>query len=294
MAPGDVDAADLIMRTAFGTFLGAPDPPSTFGDMEMVRTRYAADGGRAFVATLDGEVVGSNFATRWGSYGFFGPLTVRPDLWDRGVASRLLEPTVELFARWGVRQSALFTFSHSTKHVWLYQRFGFWPQQLTAVTTRAPAAEAAAAPVELHSQLEPEERAAVLEQAAALTDAIFAGLDLRSEIAAADALGVGETVLLRGADGALRGFAVCHCGAGEATAGPHAGADFEALLGACEALAAGRGVAQVIAGVNLARHDAYRRLLARGYRSRMLGVVMQSPNEPGYCRPDAYVVDDLR
>jgi hypothetical protein len=24
------------------------------------------------------------------------------------------------------------------------------------------------------------------------------------------------------------------------------------------------------------------------------GVIMQRPNEPGYCRPDAYVIDDLR
>jgi hypothetical protein len=44
--------------------------------------------------------VASNFATRWGSVGFFGPLTVRPDLWDRGVAKRLIEATMELFAKW--------------------------------------------------------------------------------------------------------------------------------------------------------------------------------------------------
>src|SRR4029078_3784226 len=31
----------------------------------------------SFGATLDGKLVGSNFATNWGSVGFFGPLTVR-------------------------------------------------------------------------------------------------------------------------------------------------------------------------------------------------------------------------
>ncbi|HEY6684524.1 MAG TPA: hypothetical protein VI030_16200 [Propionibacteriaceae bacterium] len=102
------------------------------------------------------------------------------------------------------------------------------------------------------------------------------------------------------------GFAVCHCGAGEAGSGtsfikfgavrpgPEAGARFERLLDACEELARVRGLGRIVAGVNVARHDAYRRLLARGYQTWLQGVIMQRPNTPGYCRPDAYVIDDLR
>ena len=78
------------------------------------------------------------------------------------------------------------------------------------------------------------------------------------------------------------------------TPGAQSGERFERLLDACEALAASRGVQAMLAGVNMARHDAYRRLLARGYRTRFQGVVMQRPNEPGYCRPDVYAIDDLR
>jgi GNAT superfamily N-acetyltransferase len=50
------------------------------------------------------------FAARWGSLAFFGPLTVRPDHWDRGIASRLMEPVVDLFDGLGIRLSGLFTF----------------------------------------------------------------------------------------------------------------------------------------------------------------------------------------
>jgi hypothetical protein len=50
--------------------------------------------------------VGSNFVTRWGSFGFFGPLSVEPRLWDQGVAQRLLDPTIELFQKWGCRHTA--------------------------------------------------------------------------------------------------------------------------------------------------------------------------------------------
>jgi len=68
----------------------------------------------------------------------------------------------------------------------------------------------------------------------------------------------------------------------------------ERLLDGCEQLAAGRGLERLVLGVNTARHDAYRRLLARGYRTWLEGMIMQRPNEPGYCRADAYVIDDLR
>jgi hypothetical protein len=76
--------------------------------------------------------------------------------------------------------------------------------------------------------------------------------------------------------------------------GAAAGAEFEELLGACERFAASRGVGRVVAGVSTARHDAYRRLLARGYRTALTGVRMHRPNLPGYSREDVYVIDDLR
>src|SRR5205823_12554357 len=81
----DLAEADRVMRLAFGTFLGLPDPGAFAGDADYVRTRWRASPGACFAAEAGGELVGSNFATNWGSVGFFGPLTVRPDYWERGV-----------------------------------------------------------------------------------------------------------------------------------------------------------------------------------------------------------------
>ena len=303
----DLDDADRTLRIAFGTYLKAPNPIEVFGDSDYVHTRYHADPSAAFCAELDGQVVGSNFATRWGSFAFFGPLTVRVDLWDQGVASRLMEPVVGLFDSWGVRHAGLFTFPESPKHIALYNKFGFWPQELNPVLVKEVGAAAGQAAYETFADARKNgTEEDILAQCRGLTNAIYDGLDLEREIVAVDRQGLGETVLLRDADG-LAGFAVCHCGprteAGSgacfvkfaaARAGEGAEARFEVLVDACEALAAYRGLSRVVAGVNTARHGAHRALLARGYRAMLNGVTLLRPKEPAHYRPDAYVIDDLR
>ena len=113
MRADDLEAADRVLRLAFGTIRGLPDPSAAYGDADYVHTRFRAAPECAWVAEIDGDVVGSVFAARWGSFGFFGPLSVDPDLWDRGIGSRLLEPVLEAFASWDVRQAGLFTFADS-------------------------------------------------------------------------------------------------------------------------------------------------------------------------------------
>src|SRR5712691_6063932 len=91
LTEGDLAAARRISRTAFGTFLGAPDPENFWADRDLVYGRFAAEHIASFAAEADGELVGSNFVTNWGSVGFFGPLTVRPDQQGRGIAKDLVE-----------------------------------------------------------------------------------------------------------------------------------------------------------------------------------------------------------
>jgi hypothetical protein len=81
---------------------------------------------------------------------------------------------------------------------------------------------------------------------------------------------------------------------GAVARGGGASRDFGRLLDACEAFARGRGATNLIAGVNLAREGAYRELVARGFRGGLVGVAMQSGNEPGYNVPDVWAIDDWR
>jgi GNAT superfamily N-acetyltransferase len=302
----DLPAADRVMRLAFGTFLGLPEPMSFTGDAAYVHSRWRADPSAAFAAEADGQLAGSNFAANWGSVGLLGPITTRPDLWDRGIGRRLMQPVLERFEQWGARHHGLFTFAHSQKHVGLYQKFGFWPQYLTAIMSKAVASPASRSRPARFSDVPSGEQHKVLEACRELTDAIYEGLDVRAEVLAVARLGLGETVLLWD-DGRLAGFAVCHCGPGsEAGSGtcyvkfaavrsaPKAGGDFLQLLDACERLAAERKLSRLVAGVNTARHEAYRLMLERGFRTDLQGVAMQRANAPGYNRPGVYVIDDWR
>jgi predicted N-acetyltransferase YhbS len=302
----DLPAADRIMRVAFGTFIGLPEPAAFSGDANYVRTRWLADPAAAFAAEVGGEVVGSNMATNWGSVGFFGPLSIRPDLWDRGVGKRLMEPVMDCFASWGTRHAGLFTFAQSQKHVGLYQKFGFWPRFLTALMSKPVGPRGRAPAWSGYSEMGEDERSSALGACRELTEAVYEGLDVTREIRAVQAQKLGETVLLR--DGArLAGLAVCHCGPGTEAGsgacyvkfgavrpGPDAERAFDALLDACESMAAARGLSRLVAGVNTSRHEAYRAMLARGFRTDRHGVAMHRPNEPGYSRPGVYLVDDWR
>jgi GNAT superfamily N-acetyltransferase len=299
MRESELDEAARIFRVAFGTFIGVPEPNTFAADRNYVHSRWKANPAAVLAAEVDGALAGSNFVTRWGSFGFFGPLTVRPDLWNQRVAQRLLDATDALFESWGVRQAALYTFAHSPKHIALYQKFGFRPQRLTAFLSGAAVPREAA--YAAFSALGDRERVQALDGTRELTDSIYPGLDVTSEIRTVHEQSLGETVMLFG--DRLDAFAVCHCGEGTEAgrdncylkfAMARSGPSFERLLDACEAFAAGRGLKQVQGGVNTARSDAYGKVLARGYRIASLGVAMQRPDLPGYNRADVFAIDDWR
>jgi len=302
----DLDEADRIFRIAFGTFLGLPNPLEFAGDTDYVRTRWRATPEGAFAATENGALLGSNLTTRWGSFGFFGPISVRPELWNRGVARRLLEPTVALFERWQVTHRGLFTFSQSGKHHALYQKFGFYPRFLTSVLAKPVAPAEAPVSFTMLSAAAPAACEPLLRGCREVAESVYAGLDLTDEIGATAAGGLGDTVVLADGD-RVEGFAVCHVGPGSEAGTGNAyvkfgavargrGADraFSRLVDACESYAKSRGATTLVAGVNLAREGAYRELLRRGFRAIIVGVAMQSGNEPGWNVPEVWALDDWR
>jgi len=304
MTAADLGEATRIFRTAFGTFLGVPDVDRFRLDLGTIETRFKTDMKTALVAVREGKLVGSVFGMDWGSQFVVGPLTVDPACWKQGVARVLTAEILAVAERRNPRLVSLFTFPQSATHLRLYGGFGFAPMFLTPVMEKPVGSPAPLEGMRLFSAVPRTERAAILDQSHDLTDASFAGLDLRREIRTIDEQHLGGTILL-GHAGSLAGVALCHIGAGTeagdgalfvkfAAVRPGAPADFERLLDAVDALAAERGVERISAGINTARRDAHRRMLARGFRAGLVGVAMHKPDIAGTLRPDVYIIDDWR
>lgn len=296
----DLDEADALVRRAFGTKFGLADPSQAFGDAEIVRPRFRAQPEGALVAEDGARLVGVSLVTRWGGHYVLGPVAVDPAAWDRGVGRQLVAASMDYVDRMGARVSSLFTFPDSPKHLALYQGAGFWPGHLTALTRREPRAREDRT---VHLDADRLD-GALLEGARQLAHRVLPELDLTAEIASLLDQGLGEALVLVGADG-VEGLALVHLGAGEAgsasayvkvaVASPEAGSSaLAALLDGAEAAALARGLDSISCGVNTSRRGAYRLLLERGHRVEGLGVTMVRPDPALVEDPRSWVLDDLR
>jgi GNAT superfamily N-acetyltransferase len=307
LTEADLPEARCICQTAFGTFLGAPDPENFWADRDYVFGRFRAEHVASFAAELDGELVGSNFATRWGSVGVVGPITTRPDRQGRGIGKALFEAVSNQFEDWGISHAGLCTFPQSPLHIALYGKFGFRARFLTPIMVAPARPVGDAGAWSRYGELSEGDRPAVEAACRELTDMLYGGLDLGAEIRTVAALGLGDTLLLWDNEHRLAGFAVCHWGAASEAGGdsclvkfgavrPGAGdaARFAALLDGCGLLAAAAGMANVVAGVNVGREEAYLQMMARGFRAAFQVITMHRPNEAAYSRPGLYVLDDWR
>jgi hypothetical protein len=308
LAAEDVPEADRIMRLAFGTSKGLADPLSFMGDGSSVRPRWQAYPRSAFGVEVDGRLAGSNFITQWGSFLFFGPLSIDPAFWGCRLVHHLMEPVMARLQEPSMTHAGLFTHSHSVKHIGLYQKYGFRPRMLTAMFEK-PITPQPCQQVTWHvfRDLDDQTRPKILKQCRRMTRSIYDGLDVTGEINFLFQSGLGDTVLTKDDKGDLSGLAICHYGAGSeggsdncyvkfAAAAPGGKAQdrFIQLLHAVTDYASRTGAGRVIAGVNSARQEAYETMLAQGFDMLSTGIAMHRPNDAGFCRPGVYVIDDWR
>jgi GNAT superfamily N-acetyltransferase len=297
----DLPEAERLLKLAFGTFKRLQEPLD-FGKGAKYSSRWYGEPLATFAAKQDGLLIGYVMLAHWGSFGRLGPIVTHPDHWNQGIASQLMRLALAEFEQWQVRQMGLCTYANSTKHLYFYGKFGYAPRFLIALFTKAISHTKQPLQGQRYSQLTAEQQAEFLEAAYQLTDWIYEGLDLGSEIKLVEKYSLGETIFL-GDDAGLAGLAICHYGIkSEAPenscyvkfAAAKSSEVFERLLDKCEMLTATVCLSSLVAGVDTACEDAYQRMLARKYRIQTLMLSMYKPNKLGYTRPDTYIIDDLR
>ncbi len=319
---------EALVRVAFAKHIGIADP-NLFNSGASLTSRFAVAADGAFGTFIDNKLVAAIFCTPWGSFGFFGPLVVLPEYWGSGLAQALIAKADQFLIDRNIDLAGLYTFSNSPKHLALYQKFGYWPKQLTVLMSKEvsqdlshdlsldfskhPVSTAAVKRQStLFSQLDCAAQKMHLESAQVLCDGIYPGLDLSVEINALASCKIGETIFIDSEsgresdsanDGATVGFAVCHYGLGsEATsnscyikfAAASNEEQFSRLLSECLKHSSAVGVTHISAGINTARHEAYKTMLESGFRIKAIGVAMLRAQHDGFNRPGVFVIDDWR
>jgi len=302
----DVDAAEKVRRLAFGTYFGLSDPLSFSGTARLVESRRRIWPDGALVAEKDGAILGVAISSRWGRLGLFGPLAVHPEHWRGGLAHSLLEASMPVFDCWRCSAVALFTFPASLTHIGLYQRYGFWSRSLTAIMSRPVTVPSPVPQARSLSAMSAAEQQDAIAQCAALTDRLYGGMDLRDELASVIAHPTSDAIVLNEGS-TIAGFVICHFGPHSETdtgsvyakfamarPGPNAARDFQRLIDAVNDFAHRNNATKVNTGVNMGAMEAYRLMMAAGFRTALHGIAMHRPWIDIYDRPDVLALEDWR
>jgi GNAT superfamily N-acetyltransferase len=316
---GDLSKVKDVIEQAFGDFyerqLGSR-PRQVFGGAQYVHHRWLMEPWGCFVAEEgEGKIVGAAVAVIWGSLGLVGPVAVLTTYQNQDIGQQLIRATQGFFDENKVTLQGLATYPSSPKHLLLFQKFGYKPKGLVAITSKpldrreiVQAAQGGKPALSLrrYSSLEEARKKATMQRLRRITNGIYRGLDLAKEVEIVDGLALGDTLLLeRGRD--LVGFAIYHTpGVSEAPQGSlyvkflamdgrHRKPEhFHALMAALEELAHAGGLQRVLAPVYTRYWTAYTALLERGYSLDFTMVRMKRGKLEEYERPGDFVLDDWR
>lgn len=253
--------------------------------------RYALlDAGEGALLWRDesGQVAAFNIAHRSGAEGWMGPLAVRPDRQGMGIGKAIVRTAVDWLLERGVTTLGLETMPRTVENIGFYARLGFLPGYLTVTMTNDIATRGHPAPV-LLSHRKGDASPQAIEAARQLVAALAPGADFTREILLTRELGLGDTSLVEG-DGGLGALVLWHS-APLAEGRPRDEvrvlklaardrASFEAAIAATEAAAARAGIRRVAVRCQTRYAEAFRLLVARGYRVRWTDLRMTYDGYP--------------
>ena len=238
----------------------------------------------------DGELCGFNIIHLSGREGWMGPLAVRPDRQGSGLGKAMIRAGIGWLKDRGARTIGLETMPRTIENIGFYSRLGFVPGHLTITLVRDLTRRPALHP-EVLSTAGPA-RAERLRACRDLSDRLSPGTDFTRELSTTADLRIGDTLLLRGTEGRIAGFALFH------TAPLAAGRPqdelrllklvaedsdtFERLIAAAEAAALAADIRRVSIRCQTAFGRHYLRLINLGYRSHWtdLRMTLDGHGEP--------------
>jgi GNAT superfamily N-acetyltransferase len=262
--------------------------------------RYALlDAGEGAMVWRDehNEIAAFNVAHQAGVEGWMGPLAVRPDRQGTGVGKTIVQTAADWLIDRGVTTLGLETMPRTPENIGFYARLGFAPGHLTITLTNEIATRGHPVP-SLLSRRPVEHRDGVMQAARHIVNDLVPGIDFSREILLTSELGLGDTSLVEG-DTGLDALAVWHSAPLADTRtrdevrvlklAARDAASFDAVISAVEAAAAKAGIRRIAIRCQSRYADAFRRLIARGYRVRWTDLRMTYEGYPEQHAPRGVV-----
>ena len=137
-----------------------------------------------------------------------GPLAVRTEYQGTGLGKEIVTRGIEWLKQSRAAVIGLETMPRTMDNIGFYSRLGFTPGRLTLTTTLDATLDDR--PATLLARRSTQEKEATLAECKALLERLAPGYDYTREIQLTDELSLGDTVIIRGDDGALEGFALAH------------------------------------------------------------------------------------
>ncbi len=316
---GDLSKVRDVLEQAFGDFFErqmGTRPRQVFGGAQYVHHRWLMEPWGCFVAEEgDGKIVGAAVAVMWGSLGLIGPIAVLTNYQNQDIGQQLLAACQEFFDENKASLQGVATYPHSPKHLMLYQKFGYKPKGLVAITAKhldrreivhATKAAKPGLSIRRYSSLEEVKKKPAMLKFRRIANGVWRGMDVGKEVEIVDGLALGDTLLLdKGRE--LIGFAIVHMPPNSEA--PHGAAyikflaidsrhrkpeHLHALLGAVEDMAVAAQLSQVVAPVYAYYWTAYQALLERGYRVDFTMLRMKRGKQEDYETGSDLVLDDWR
>jgi len=148
-----------------------------------------------------GHIAAFNMVHRSGTEGWMGPLAVRTEYQGTGLGKEIVSRGIEWLGQNGATVIGLETMPRTMDNIGFYSRLGFCPGRLTlTMTLDAALSDRPALLLARRSALEKE---TTIAECKALLERLAPGYDYTREIQLTDELSLGDTVILRGSDGAL-------------------------------------------------------------------------------------------
>ncbi|HWC72913.1 MAG TPA: GNAT family N-acetyltransferase [Gemmatimonadales bacterium] len=290
----DIDALNRVFAEAFTDryrrdgLIGVRVP-----QLNPLVWRYALlDAGEGAMVWRDehGDIAAFNVAHQAGVEGWMGPLAVRPDRQGTGVGKTIVHTAADWLIDRGVTTLGLETMPRTPENIGFYARLGFTPGFLTVTLTNEIATRGHPAPV-LLSRRAANEKDATMEAGRRLVGDLVPGIDFSREILLTAELGLGDTSLVESdRAGGLDALAVWHSAPLADTRtrdevrvlklAARTDAAFEAAVAAVEAAAAKAGIRRIAMRCQSRYGEAFRRLIARGYRVRWTDLRMTYAGYP--------------